>query len=98
MKFTPVILFLLSCTSVNASVADPVTLPVMTIPVQKLTNASLCESFKSDPSAFGKAMTRQCQNRKRAEFDTIPDQKPLKNCIKPGNVIDDDVRKCMKGI
>lgn len=97
MKPMPVILLLLSCTSINASAADPVTQP-MIIQVQKLANASLCESFKGDPSAFGEAMTKQCQNRKRAEFDAIQDQKPLKACIKPGNVIDDDVRKCMKGI
>lgn len=95
MKPTSVILFLLSCTSINASAADPVTQP-MSIPVQKLAN--VCEFLKGDPSAFGRAVNKQCQNRKRADFDAIKDEKPLKDCIKPGNVIDDDVRKCMKGI
>ncbi|MBX6208486.1 hypothetical protein ISD46_28400, partial [Pseudomonas aeruginosa] len=25
-------------------------------------------------------------------------RKPMKECIKPGNVIDDDVKECMEGI
>jgi len=70
----------------------------MIIQAQKLANASLCESFKGDRSAFGQAMNKQCQNRKRADFDAIQDEKTLKDCIKPANLIDDDVRKCMKGI
>lgn len=41
METHTVILFLLSCTSVNAAVADPVALPMMTIPAHKLANASL---------------------------------------------------------
>jgi len=28
----------------------------------------------------------------------VPERKTLRECIKPGNVIDDDVRKCMKGM
>jgi len=97
MKRATTILFLLCCTSANALAADPVTLPVI-IQVQKLANASVCEAYKGDASSLGKAITRQCRNRERAEFDAIGDKKPLKDCMKPGNVIDDDVRKCMKGI
>ena len=73
MKPTPVILMhehqRACCRSCNAA---------MIIQVQKLANASLGESFNGDPSAFGQAMTKQCQNRKRAEFDAIQGQKPLK--------------------
>ena len=91
-----VIAIVLTSTSL-AAWADPVTLP-MIIQMQKLANASMCESYKGDTSPLGKAMNKQCRNRARAEFEAIQDEKPLRDCIKPGNVIDEDVRKCMKGI
>lgn len=97
MKRATTFLFLLSCTSVSALAANPVTQPVI-IQVQKLANASVCEAYKSDASSLGKAIDKQCRNRARAEFDAIEDEKTLKDCMKPGNVIDEDVRKCMKGI
>ncbi len=91
-----VIAIVLTSTSL-AAWADPVTLP-MIIQMQKLANASMCESYKDNTSPLGKAMNKQCRNRARAEFEAIQDEKPLRDCIKPGNVIDEDVRKCMKGI
>lgn len=95
MKYATVIL--LACIHSSAWAVDPVTLP-MVIQMQRLANASMCESYKGDTSALGKAMNQNCKNRQRAEFEALQDEKPLKDCIKPGNVIDDDVRKCMKGI
>ena len=76
---------------------DPYALP-MAIQMQKLANASMCESYKGDKSALGRAMNKQCRDRAKAEFEEIQDEKPLRDCMKPGNVIDDDVRKCMKGL
>ncbi|TDV72656.1 hypothetical protein EC915_101802 [Pseudomonas sp. LP_7_YM] len=92
-----VIALLLPIISFSSSAADPVTLP-MAIQIQKLADASLCEAYKGDASPFGKAMSKHCRDRHRAEFEALQDEKPLRACIKPGNVIDDDVRKCMKGI
>lgn len=88
---------LVACTSLGAWAADPVTLP-MVIQLQKIANASTCESYKGDTSPVGKAINKQCRNRVKAEFEEMQDEKPLKECIKPNNVIDDDVRKCMKGL
>lgn len=88
---------LMGFTSLAAWAADPATLP-MVIQMQKIANATMCESYKGDTSGLGKAMNKQCRNRAKAEFDEIREAKPLKDCMKPGNLIDDDVRKCMKGI
>jgi hypothetical protein len=90
-------LILLVCASFHSWAADPVTLQ-MIVQVQKLANASMCESYKGDTSALGKVMNQNCKNRQRAEFEALQDQKSLKDCMKPGNVIDEDVRKCMEGI
>lgn len=88
---------LLMCMSFKLWAVDSVAQSTI-VQAQKLANASLCESYKGDTSSFGKVMNQQCRARQRADFDAIQDQKTLKDCIKPGNVIDDDVRKCMKGI
>ncbi|MCD5972032.1 hypothetical protein [Pseudomonas quasicaspiana] len=90
-------LFLFICPSLPAFAVDPVMLP-MVVQMQKTANAAMCESYKGSTSPIGIAMNKQCQNREKAEFEGIQDAKPLKDCIKPGNVIDDDVRKCMKGL
>ncbi|MBC3953672.1 hypothetical protein [Pseudomonas triticifolii] len=45
----------------------------------------------------------QCRNRDNPaltdsrDIDKAADRKSLRECIKPDNLIDDDVRKCMKG-
>ncbi|WP_296259710.1 MULTISPECIES: hypothetical protein [unclassified Pseudomonas] len=88
---------LLAATSLSTRAADSVTLPLI-IQMQNLANASMCESFKGDASPLGKAMNQQCRHRERAEFEAMQDAKTLKDCIKPGNIIDDGVRKCRKGI
>lgn len=88
---------LMMATSTQTWAVDPVALP-LAIQIQRNANASMCESYKGDKSPLGKAMNKQCRNRAKAEFEEMPDEKSLKDCMKPGNVIDDDVRKCMKGL
>jgi len=91
--------FLLGCLSLTGTtVADEPVAQAIATQTNRLASAYLCESVKGDRSPFGLAMSTQCRNRQRAEFDAIQDQKPLRDCMKPGNVIDDDVRKCMKGL
>ncbi|KPA87553.1 hypothetical protein PF66_05936 [Pseudomonas asplenii] len=77
--------------------AQPITQP-FTAQVQKVSDAVLCGVYKGQRSEFANVMNKQCRAQARAEFDGLPDRKALKDCIKPGNVIDDDVRKCMKGL
>ncbi|KAA3534260.1 MULTISPECIES: hypothetical protein [Pseudomonas] len=87
----------IACISSPAWAVDPATLP-MVVQMQKAANAATCESYKGDTSPLGKAVNKQCRNRAKAEFEDRQDENPLRDCIKPGNVIDDDVRKCMKGM
>ncbi|XJV38535.1 hypothetical protein AB3464_01435 [Pseudomonas asplenii] len=87
-------LMLFACSTGSA---QPITQPFV-VQVQKTADTMLCVTYKGNHSAFGNAMNKQCRDRARAEFDSLPDEKSLKDCIKPGNVIDDDVRKCMKGL
>jgi hypothetical protein len=76
---------------------DPVNVP-LAVQMQRAANLSICETYKGDKSPFGQAMNRRCREQATAEFNDMQDQRSLKECIKPGNVIDDDVRKCMKGL
>ncbi|RMT26409.1 hypothetical protein [Pseudomonas amygdali] len=92
-----IIATLIACISSPAWAVDPATLP-MVVQMQKAANAATCESYKGDTSPLGKAVKKQCRNRAKAEFEDMQDEKPLRDCGKPGNVIDDDVRKCMKGM
>lgn len=66
--------------------------------INQLSNAIVCDTFKDAQSGVGRAIRTQCANRASAQFAAMPERKSLKECIKPGNVIDDDVRKCMKGM
>jgi hypothetical protein len=66
--------------------------------IHQLNNAFLCQAFKGDRTSFGKGMQTRCANQAAAEFVALPELRSLKDCIKPGNVIDEDVRKCMKGL
>ncbi|MGV8860135.1 MAG: hypothetical protein ACOH2O_04870 [Pseudomonas sp.] len=88
---------LVMTTSAQTWAADPAA-TALVIQMQRAANASMCESYKGDKTPLGKAMNKQCSNRAKAEFEEMQDEKPLKDCMKPGNVIDDDVRKCMKGL
>ncbi|SDT19326.1 hypothetical protein SAMN05216598_4356 [Pseudomonas asplenii] len=94
MKWILATLMLFACCPGSA---QSITQPVVA-QVQKTADSMLCATYKGEHSAFGKAMNKQCRDRARAEFDSLPDEKSLKDCIKPGNVINDDVRKCMKGL
>lgn len=94
MKWMFTALMLGTC---NLACAEPFAMPLVRH-VQKTVDMTMCESYKGSRSEFGQLMNKQCRNRMRAEFDSLPDEKTLKDCIKPGNVIDDDVRKCMKGL
>lgn len=76
---------------------DPVSVP-MAVQMQRAANLSMCETYKGDKSPVGKVMNKRCRERAAAELNEMQDERSLKECIKPGNLIDDDVRKCMKGL
>lgn len=88
---------LLIATAASAQAAEP-NLDRLSNGIHSLSNAFLCDTFKGVRTGLGNAIETQCTQRAAAEFAAIPDQKTLRECIKPGNVIDEDVRKCMKGM
>ncbi len=48
---------------------------------------------------LGDAARSNLQSREQAERETNRGtRKSMKECIKPGNVIDDDVKECMEGV
>lgn len=56
------------------------------------------QMYKDDTSPLGKAIQSQYKQRKKEQFEKIPEVKTLKECIKENSVIDDDVRACMRGL
>jgi len=97
MNHIPTLLIVCMSVTANAFAANSIGQPWVD-QTRKLANASVCEVFRGDRTSFGAGMNRQCRENQRADFDAIQDRKSLRDCIKPGNVIDDDVRKCMKGL
>ncbi|KQQ55599.1 hypothetical protein ASF84_09665 [Pseudomonas sp. Leaf127] len=69
--------------------------------MQTLSNAFVCDVMAGTP---GINNTPQCRDRNNPartesrELDRTADRKTLRECMKPDNLIDEDVRKCMKGL
>ncbi|WP_416424307.1 hypothetical protein RAM80_00670 [Pseudomonas sp. App30] len=66
--------------------------------VAQASHALTCSLFAHDKGATGKAIQRSCVRQAQQDFARQPDRRTLQDCIKPGNLIDDDVRNCMKGL
>lgn len=93
-------LWLLSCALPSMAWAAPPGKSLGAQVINRLTDAAICSTYEGDTSGFGKAMKKHCsapQRKAQADFDRSANQRTLQDCIKPGNLIDDDVRKCMKG-
>ncbi|BAN50574.1 hypothetical protein [Metapseudomonas resinovorans] len=55
--------------------------------------------FAGTDGPLGDAARSNLQSRQQAEREANRGtRKPMKECIKPGNVIDDDVKECMEGL
>ena len=68
----------------------------------RILNAKKADHITKDMRLNGKPITRQEQKTKeriyREKFDKNPRQTiPLKDCIKPNGVIDNEVNECMNG-
>lgn len=97
------LVFMLTCVSVPTWSAD--SFSSIAKPIGKhmhtLGNAFACELLAG---TRGFANAPQCRDRNASalsdyrEFDKSADKKTLRECMKPDNLIDDDVRKCMKGL
>ncbi|MEE4752723.1 hypothetical protein V2K79_11725 [Pseudomonas alliivorans] len=95
--------FVLACISLPVWSASLITFVAKPLGkhIQTLSNAFACEVTAGMPGA---SRSPQCRNRNNPaptnsrELDNATDVKTLRECMKPNNLIDEDVRKCMKGI
>ncbi|MNZ33334.1 hypothetical protein D3C78_506790 [compost metagenome] len=56
------------------------------------------QMFKDQDTPMGQAIRRNRRDAENREIRSAPQIKSARECAKPGNVIDEDVRRCMKGM
>lgn len=54
--------------------------------------------FKDQNTPMGQAVRRNRRDAENRAIRSAPQIKSARECAKPGNVIDEDVRRCMKGM
>jgi len=86
----------LTAASNTAIAASPITAGSNAI--TSVSHSAVCVMFANDTGSVGTAVRRQCIQQAQQDFDRQPDRRTLQDCIKPGSLIDDDVRNCMKGL
>lgn len=97
------LVFVLACVSSTAWSANSVSSIAKPLGrhIGALNNAFACTVMAGTP---GINKAPQCRDSdtpapvNAREFDKAADKKTLRECMKPDNLIDDDVRKCMKGL
>ena len=59
---------------------------------------SVMQTFAENDSALGQAARNQLRAQERAEMETNRGpMRSVRECMKPGNVIDQDVQECAQG-
>jgi hypothetical protein len=91
---------LIAVLAFHAGLAAAASNPLFTIAdgINQTSHSVTCLSFADTQGPLGQAVQRRCTQHAQQEFARQPDRRTLQDCIKPGNVIDDDVRNCMKGL
>ncbi len=56
------------------------------------------QMLKDQDTPMGQAVRRNRREAENREIRSAPQIKSARECAKPGNVIDEDVRRCMKGM
>lgn len=56
------------------------------------------QMFKNQNTPMGKAVRNNRRDAENREIRSAPQIKSARECAKPDNVIDEDVRRCMKGL
>lgn len=67
-------------------------------PAVKIVEELSYQTFKDVEGGMGDAVRAQKRERENKEIRSLPQVKTARECAKPGNVIDEDVRRCMKGL
>ncbi|QXG27069.1 hypothetical protein KTT56_09570 [Pseudomonas viridiflava] len=95
--------FVLACISLPAWSASPNAFEATPLSkhIHTLSNAFACEVTARMPGARKSPKCRNGNNPALTNsrgLDKTADRKTLRECMKPDNLIDEDVRTCMKGI
>ncbi|MBV1810069.1 hypothetical protein [Pseudomonas viridiflava] len=95
--------FVLACISLPAWSASPNAFEATPLSkhIHTLSNAFACEVTAGMPGARKSPKCRNGNNPALTNsrgLDKTADRKTLRECMKPDNLIDEDVRTCMKGI
>lgn len=64
----------------------------------KASDEIVYQMFKGDDTGLGRAVRKNRRDAENREIRAAPQIKSARECAKPGNVIDEDVRRCMKGM
>ncbi|HEX5285663.1 MAG TPA: hypothetical protein VFW43_01920 [Polaromonas sp.] len=90
MKKMVAITLALIATSSHAEESKPLAL--------KASEEMVYQIFKDDQTALGQAVRKNRRDSENREIRSAPQIRSARECAKPGNVIDEDVRRCMKGM
>ena len=90
MKKTVAIALALTAVSSHAEPAKPL--------LQQASDEMVYQMFKDQDTPMGQAVRKNRRDAENREIRSAPQVKSARECVKPGNVIDEDVRRCMKGM
>ncbi|WP_061237383.1 hypothetical protein [Ectopseudomonas composti] len=96
----------LAIVSLSASADDQTALSKAIDAIKPATNAageyvskSIMQSLSGNDTAMGRAARDNLERQAKAEREANRGtRKTMKECIKPGNVIDEDVQECIMGM
>jgi len=66
--------------------------------LHRASDGLMYQMFKNEDTPMGRAVRKNRRDAENREIRAAPQVKSARECAKPGNVIDEDVRRCMKGM
>ncbi|MFB8828363.1 hypothetical protein ACE0DR_01150 [Azotobacter sp. CWF10] len=66
--------------------------------LHRASDELMYQMFKDEDTPMGRAMRKNRRDAENRAIRSAPQVKSARECAKPGNVIDEDVRRCMKEI
>lgn len=90
MKKTVAVAFALIATSSHAEESKPL--------IQQASDELVYQMFKDQDTPMGQAVRKNRRDAENRVIRSAPQIKSARECAKPGNLIDEDVRRCMKGM
>lgn len=66
--------------------------------IEQLSGAVVDQAFQNSNTPLGQAISKQKRDSEMRAIRSAPQVKSARECAKPGNLIDEDVMRCMKGL